>query len=312
MVDQLKGLIGWFVGAFALLAAVSLLVSSPVLAPAFFIVAALSLPPVTSRIGVQSFSITKRLIFSLVAIMVSVGVNDNIEKRENESIIQKQLAAKQEEVEAARKEAEAQSESNFIENKKEILNEMTTLMEAGSYDELSAKLGNYYSVIDEDLEVIRNKFAAIQKEIADKEREIEISRQEAALVKELKKIPASEYLLNKGLYLELTKLRPNNEKYLVKYNHYSELLEKKELRDKKIARQFLPYSGAHIGVMSSIRQSMHDPDSLEHVSTSVTDNGKTLTIFTTIRGNNAFGAKVLERFKAKVSLDGRVISINKL
>ena len=52
---------------------------------------------------------------------------------------------------------------------------------------------------------------------------------------------------------------------------------------------------------------MNNPDSFQHVETGYVDNGNTLWVKTTFRGQNAFGAIVLNSVAADVDLDGGVL-----
>lgn len=81
-------------------------------------------------------------------------------------------------------------------------------------------------------------------------------------------------------------------------------------RSSDIKRQFNLWDGSHINLTKEIKKSMHDPNSYEHVSTSYYDMNDYLIIKTKIRGNNAFGQKVLTSFTAKVSNSGEVLEIS--
>jgi hypothetical protein len=54
---------------------------------------------------------------------------------------------------------------------------------------------------------------------------------------------------------------------------------------------------------------MNDPDSYKHVETVYSDMGDYLVVRTTFRGKNAFGGVVTNWIKAKVDLNGNVISV---
>lgn len=80
-------------------------------------------------------------------------------------------------------------------------------------------------------------------------------------------------------------------------------------REEKIEEQFSAWDGSHRNLEDYIQKNMHDPDSYEHVETRYADNGDHLIVVTTFRGNNAFGGKVKNSVRAKVSLDGEIIEI---
>ena len=54
---------------------------------------------------------------------------------------------------------------------------------------------------------------------------------------------------------------------------------------------------------------MHEPDSYNHISTPVFDLDDHLIVNTTYTGKNAFGARVKNYVKAKISLTGEVLEI---
>lgn len=84
---------------------------------------------------------------------------------------------------------------------------------------------------------------------------------------------------------------------------------KEEKRTEQLQKHFRPWDGSHRGLTRVIKEAMHDDDSYEHVETKYWDRSDHLIILTTYRGNNAFGAKVKNSIKAKVSLDGEVLEI---
>lgn len=85
--------------------------------------------------------------------------------------------------------------------------------------------------------------------------------------------------------------------------------EKVASRQKKIESQFSAWDGSHRGLTSYIKKSMNDPSSYKHDETRYSDAGDYLIVITRFRGKNAFGGVVLNTIKAKVDLDGNVISI---
>ena len=80
-------------------------------------------------------------------------------------------------------------------------------------------------------------------------------------------------------------------------------------RTEKIERAFSPFSGAHRELQSTIKNSLKDPDSYEHINTGYVDKGDYLIVTTTYRAKNSFGGMVVETVKAKSDLKGKVILI---
>jgi lipopolysaccharide export LptBFGC system permease protein LptF len=75
-------------------------------------------------------------------------------------------------------------------------------------------------------------------------------------------------------------------------------------RQKKINSQFSIWNGSHINLEREIKDSMHDPNSYQHIKTGYYDKGDYLIVTTTFRGKNAFGALIKNTVKAKVNLEG--------
>lgn len=82
-----------------------------------------------------------------------------------------------------------------------------------------------------------------------------------------------------------------------------------EARKKQIESQFSAWDGSHINLAKTIKNSMNDPKSYEHVETTYQDTGEYLIVQTKFRGANAFGGLVLNTIRAKVSIDGNIIEI---
>ncbi|MFW6277093.1 MAG: hypothetical protein ACOC1J_00380, partial [Prolixibacteraceae bacterium] len=82
-----------------------------------------------------------------------------------------------------------------------------------------------------------------------------------------------------------------------------------ENRVQKLKEYFNPWQGDHIAVTRYVKMNMNDPGSFDHVETLYWDNGDHLIIQTKFRGENAYGAMVLNTIKAKVNLEGEIIEI---
>jgi hypothetical protein len=83
----------------------------------------------------------------------------------------------------------------------------------------------------------------------------------------------------------------------------------REVALEKIEEQFSPYDGSHYNLERLVKASMNDPDSYDHVETVYWVMVDHLVVRTTFRGNNAFGGKVTQSVKAKISFDGDVIDV---
>jgi len=82
-----------------------------------------------------------------------------------------------------------------------------------------------------------------------------------------------------------------------------------EQREKDISRQFSAWDGSHRNLEALIQDSLHDPDSYDHVETRYSDKGDHLMVALKYRAVNGFGAKRLYQAIAKVGLDGTIISV---
>ncbi|MFZ1988446.1 MAG: zinc ribbon domain-containing protein [Alphaproteobacteria bacterium] len=88
-----------------------------------------------------------------------------------------------------------------------------------------------------------------------------------------------------------------------------EFIRKIEEREKLIKAQFSVWDGSHINLEKLIKKNMNDPGSYKHVETRYWDKGDHLIVRTTFRGKNAFGAVVVNWVKAKVDLNGNIVSV---
>lgn len=61
-----------------------------------------------------------------------------------------------------------------------------------------------------------------------------------------------------------------------------------------IESQFSSWDGSHYKTIEIIKSLMKNPSSFEHVKTSYTESGDTLTVYTQYRGTNSFNAVVTE------------------
>lgn len=87
---------------------------------------------------------------------------------------------------------------------------------------------------------------------------------------------------------------------------------KEAQREKNILKQFSVWDGSHTKLKRYVKNNMKDPKSFEHVESTYTDKGSFIYVYMKFRGANSFGAKVLNKVRAKVDLQGNIISIEKL
>lgn len=73
--------------------------------------------------------------------------------------------------------------------------------------------------------------------------------------------------------------------------------------------QFSFWDGHHTALVDLLKEHLNDPKSFEHVKTTYTDNGDSLTIFMTYRAKNAFGGLVLQNVTATADYATNTIKI---
>lgn len=88
----------------------------------------------------------------------------------------------------------------------------------------------------------------------------------------------------------------------------AEKKRKADEHEEKIKKQFSAWGGSHIAVEKFIKESMHNPDSYQHVETRYADRGDHLIISTKFRGTNGFGGVVTNSRRARVSIDGDAVT----
>lgn len=131
----------------------------------------------------------------------------------------------------------------------------------------------------------------------------------AKAIEILIRIDPSEIELEKELREYRTKM--NEIRLQAEQMQASETAEsnRKKNRENLIKAGFSAWDGSHIELKRTIKESMNDPKSFEHVETTYADLGSHLVVLTRFRGKNAFGGVVLNSVKAKADLHGRIIEI---
>lgn len=82
-----------------------------------------------------------------------------------------------------------------------------------------------------------------------------------------------------------------------------------EQHEQKVRAQFSGWDGSHRNLVEMVKRQMNDADSFEHVETRYWDQGDHLSLRMTFRGNNAFGAKVINEVAATSDMDGKILSL---
>jgi hypothetical protein len=289
--------IGWILGLFFLLMAIGSFSIGFFVSLPFLIAATLQIPPVRAELfGKGNFNLSAKArgwitlgLFIIGLIFIPGAAMENRAK----------IAAEQIAVKEAQLKAEEQAQIDYFKNNKDtILKGLEDQVNKGEFQAVSFEAKKYLASQDPDLDSIYK--AATEK----------------ILLAELKGIPATQLEKNAALYKKLVSLRPENVNYLEKMRHYTGLIAKEEarkqakaLREKQIETQFSSWDGSHRTVENFIKNSMHNPDSYDHVKTRYWDRGDFLVVETSFRGTNGFGAVVTNSMRAKVDISGNIIEI---
>ena len=83
-----------------------------------------------------------------------------------------------------------------------------------------------------------------------------------------------------------------------------------QIEQERIEKAFNSWDGSHINLTRQIKESMHDPDSFEHVKTTYSKAGNgNLIVFNEFRGKNTLGVMVTNTAKAEADLAGNILKM---
>lgn len=300
--------LNWGFGVLFLLAGVVSLVDNPLGGLCLLVISVLLLPPIRNFIYSKTnkeFPVKARAI-SIFVLFIAFGIFAG-QSQERNAQEQAALEAKQKEEKIAQ--IRQENINYFNANREIIISSVKSALSSKDYKSAISQSNKYLAAGDKELAQMN---AQAKKELA----EIQKVEKTKKLLDELKSVPAKQYEKNKSLYQQLANLHPENKQYKEKLNFYnakvSEAKEKARIaaeRKKKIESLFSAWDGSHRGLERLIKKTMNDPDSYDHVETVYWDRGSYLIVKTTFRGKNAFGGVVVNWVKAKVDLNGNVISI---
>jgi len=194
----------------------------------------------------------------------------------------------------------------FEQNKTAILSNIESQLQAGDVASASAATMKFLSVSkDPDLQRLHRKAAALNAK--------------AELAKEDSLSPEKRLALYKALQEDA----PDNAEYARKVAALGKEVEEEQAlerarqlaqakvsqRSAAVKAQFSGWDGSHIKLSRVLKQGLKNPDSYEHVETRFIDTGDSITVYTTIRGTNSFGAVVPSTYVAQVDIEGNVLSV---
>lgn len=206
---------------------------------------------------------------------------------------------------AAKKGADLKQQrlENYEKNKQSIIAKIEDLMTAGKGIE-ALNLANQHWAVTKDPDLgrvhFRAEIAAMREEISRGENTIPDTRR-VQIYETLAKEPGqtAEYM---------PKLRKLQD-LLAEKQKTEEQAKQREAKQASIRSQFSSWDGSHRQVESSVKAQMKNPGSYEHVETSYSVGENSITVVTTFRGTNSFGATVPNTAVAEVALNGTVLSL---
>lgn len=303
--------LGWFLGLLLVVPGIVIAVTPPYISFSgilLMIAGLVIFPPFRRYLIVKTgVSLTAKMTTISVALLfIGASVLGGMESDRQSAIeAQEQKLA----LEKQREERREAVSKEFANNRSNIIAEIEELIDGADYRSAITLAEKYLSTGDHELrdlhQTAKVEFQAVQN-----------AKRTQIILEKLNGIPAENYEKNLKLYRELVSMNPADEKYQSKVNFYTSQLETQRRREKvaaerkeKIRTQFSAWDGSHRNLERLIKRTMHNPDSYEHVETTYGDRGDHLIVRTVFRGTNAFGGVVRNAVKAKVSLDGQIISI---
>lgn len=166
----------------------------------------------------------KFFLFILAIIIIAAIFSDN-DKNDSES-----PRYSEKKKEAITVQQRDRDKDYFSQHKKEILEKLQKLLKDGKYLEARNLSKKYLFLEDANI-------TQLYKKADDNYKILRIKQ----ILAQLKKIPASNYAKNKGLYQELRSLDPSNKAYKKKFEYYSKKLDDQQ-QYKRLVREGLAWN----------------------------------------------------------------------
>lgn len=266
------------------------------------------------------FNLRIPLVFlALVGATTLLFTQDALVKAREQAAIAKEererLARDQADRMAREAQRKAEVQAEFAKNGDSILAELQKAIDSKNVPAaLSIKNRFQPAVNDPRLNALVVKYEEMKQQV-DREQAI------AVLLKQANTLKVDQYAEAIDIYSKLAGLDPANAQYKSKVDKYTSLKTKaderkrkaaaeaaaKAEREKRIEEQFSGWDGSHRNFERMIKNAMNDPDSYEHVETRYRDMGKTIRVYCTFRGKNAFGGIVKNTKVADFDLDGNFV-----
>ncbi|REG96159.1 hypothetical protein [Flavobacterium aquicola] len=88
-------------------------------------------------------------------------------------------------------------------------------------------------------------------------------------------------------------------------------LTKAEIHKQNIEKLFHPWDGSNIVLEQKIKESLNDPESYEHITTSYIDTGDFLSVKTVFTAKNGFGGVIKQEVVIQQDTLGNIIKVVK-
>lgn len=194
----------------------------------------------------------------------------------------------------------------YARDKVHILSQLESLLASNRPTEASA-LANKYIAISKDPDLARLKSRtdmAVMKLELDNEAVVPLARK-AQIYKTLMQEEPGSFARYQGKLKEVTAALDAERQAAARAAEQAAL-------EASIKGQFSGWDGSHRQVEAALKARMKNPASYEHVETRYSVGGGSITVVTTYRGTNGFGAVVTNQAIATVDKAGNVLTLSEL
>ena len=220
-------------------------------------------------------------------------------KEKQESVEAKQAKASADRIAKTRAEREAE----WSANRTQVLANVDKALQEGNAKEAFVLASKFFSVTkDPDLARRYNNANIL------------------LMKKELERVKELPFDRRVQIYSELSVQEPGNAEYASRHAELQEVvaiklkMEAAQVRRSQLGTnvdgQFSNFDGSHRKVEAAVKSRLNNPSSYEHVNTQYTVNPDAITVHSTYRAKNGFGAVVTSSAIAEVDAAGNVLSLS--
>lgn len=192
----------------------------------------------------------------------------------------------------------------FARDKAQILGQVESLLTSNQPKE-AATLATKYIGVSKDPDLARLKSRAdlaVMRLELDNEAAVPLARR-AQIYKTLMQEEPGSFARYQGKLKEVTAALEAERQAAARAAEQAAL-------EASIKGQFSGWDGSHHNVEAALKARMKNPKSYEHVETGYTVGADSITVVTTYRGTNGFGAVVTNQAIATVSMSGNVLTLS--